>query len=166
MPNPEPQVFALRTGRLTWLLVRPLAWGPLIAEVNEDALEVRMGILGSASIPLTAIDRIGRMHWPWWGGIGARIGRRMVAFAAATGEAVLIELAEPIKVRAPLPWSTPRVVVIVDETEAFVEALALARRNAEVRGLAPADLSVVLDETFGSMPDLDVPSREDDRGYG
>jgi len=32
---------------------------------------------------------------------------------------------------------------------------------------APPDLDVVLDETFGSMPDLEVPRRSEwDRGYG
>ena len=32
---------------------------------------------------------------------------------------------------------------------------------------APPDLEVVLDETFGSMPDLEVPARSEwDRGYG
>jgi len=31
----------------------------------------------------------------------------------------------------------------------------------------PVDLDAVLDETFGSMPDLEVPDRDDwDRGYG
>ena len=132
---PVPRTFALRTGRLTGLLVRPLAWGPLVAEIGDDALVIRMGLLGSATIPLNAIDRIGRMQWPWWGGIGARIGRGMVAFAAATGEAVMIELSAPLRVRAPLPWSTPRIVVVVEETEAFIEAVATARRDAEVRML-------------------------------
>ncbi len=32
---------------------------------------------------------------------------------------------------------------------------------------APPDLDVVLDETFGSMPDLELPARSEwDRGYG
>jgi hypothetical protein len=32
---------------------------------------------------------------------------------------------------------------------------------------APPDLEVVLDETFGSIPDLEVPARSEwDRGYG
>jgi Mlc titration factor MtfA (ptsG expression regulator) len=32
---------------------------------------------------------------------------------------------------------------------------------------APPDLDAVLDETFGSMPELDVPGRDEwDRGYG
>ncbi len=32
---------------------------------------------------------------------------------------------------------------------------------------APPDLDVVLDETFGSMPDVEVPPRSEwDRGYG
>jgi len=32
---------------------------------------------------------------------------------------------------------------------------------------APPELQVVLDETFGSMPDLEVPPRSEwDRGYG
>jgi hypothetical protein len=135
VPPPGPQTFRLRTGRLTWLLVRPLAWGSLVAEIGEDALQVRMGLLGSANVPLASIDRIGRMNWPWWGGIGARLGRKMVAFAPAIGEAVMIELSEPISVRAPLSWKTPRVVVIVEETEAFIDALATARRDVEVRAL-------------------------------
>ena len=32
---------------------------------------------------------------------------------------------------------------------------------------APPDLEAVLDETFGSMPDLELPARSEwDRGYG
>lgn len=32
---------------------------------------------------------------------------------------------------------------------------------------APADLQAALDATFGTMPDLEVPSRDEwDRGYG
>ena len=49
------------------------------------------------------------------------------------------------------------------------KTLAQVVRDAVDAHLAQvsADLSVVLDETFGSMPDLDVPSREEwDRGYG
>ena len=49
------------------------------------------------------------------------------------------------------------------------KTLAQVVRDAVDAHLAQvsADLSVVLDETFGSMPDLDVPSREEwHRGYG
>lgn len=34
-------------------------------------------------------------------------------------------------------------------------------------GQAPPDLAVVLEEAFGSMPDLEAPPRDEwDRGYG
>ena len=48
--------------------------------------------------------------------------------SAAPGEAAVLELGEPVTVRAPLPWTTRRLVVGADDLEGFVEAVAEARR--------------------------------------
>ena len=64
-------------------------------------MRVRMGLLGRADVPVALVDRIGVMRWPWWGGVGVRLGKGLVAFVAAPGEAAVLELGEPLTVRAP-----------------------------------------------------------------
>jgi hypothetical protein len=47
------------------------------------------------------------------------------------------------------------------------KTLAEVVREAVDAYVAPPDIDAVLDETFGSMPELEVPARgEWDRGYG
>jgi hypothetical protein len=123
-----PQTFPLRRSRWSWIFLRPLAWGPLEAEIDQSAVRVRMGWIGSAQIPLELIDRVGRMDWPWWGGIGARLGKGLVAFVASSGSTVTIELSAPLKVRAPLGWTTSKVLIAVEDVDGFIQAVADARR--------------------------------------
>ena len=91
-----------------------------------------MGWIGGASIPLEAIDRVGSMDWPWWGGVGARLGRGFVAFVASGGQAATIDLVTPLKIRAPLGWTTSHVVIGVEDVEGFIQAVADARRPERV----------------------------------
>jgi hypothetical protein len=97
-------------------------------EVTREAVVVRMGLLGSAVVPLAAIDRVGTMPWPWWGGVGARLGHGLVAFVAGSGESAVLELREEVAVRAPLRWRTRRVVVGPKDLGGFLLALGRARR--------------------------------------
>ena len=114
-------------------LLWPVVRGPAVAEVGNGTVRVRLGRLGRADIPADRVARLSRMRWPWWGGIGARLGRGLVAFATAWGEAALIELDEPIDVRAPLRWSTRRIIVGVEDVDGFLRAVARERA-----GLLPA----------------------------
>jgi hypothetical protein len=109
----------------------PLAPGRPAAAIEDGRLLVRMGLLGSADIPLERIARVGTMHWPWWGGVGVRIARGLVAFVGASGPAAVLELTEPVAVRAPLTWSASRVAIGVEDLEGFVAAIA------EARGVSP-----------------------------
>lgn len=127
------RTYRLRSSRWAWVFLRPLVWRPPIVSVGADTVEIRMGWLGGARIPLGSIDRIGRMHWPWWGGVGARLGRHLVAFVAAPGDAAVIELQEPIRVRAPLPWRTARIVVSPEDLDSFIADVAAARRDVWTR---------------------------------
>ncbi len=96
-------------------------------ELDEVHCEIQLGALGSASIPLELITRVSTRDWPWFAGVGVRIGRGVVGFISKSGRAVLIELAQPVQVRAPLRWSTQRIAVRVDDTQAFMVALAYRR---------------------------------------
>ena len=98
-----------------------------VARLEGGRLVVRMGALGRADIPLDRIASVGTMRWPWWGGLGARIARSLVAFVGASGPAAVLELTEPTEVRAPLKWSATRVAVGAEDVEGFVAAIARAR---------------------------------------
>ncbi|WP_217915091.1 hypothetical protein [Miltoncostaea marina] len=124
------QRFPLR--RSPWLQPILLSLGSRRPEavVDGDRVRVRMGLHGGADIPVSQVARVGRMHWPWWGGVGARIARGMVAFVARPGEVVVLELASPVRVRAPLAWSAGRVGIGVEDAEGFMAAVAEARSAA------------------------------------
>jgi hypothetical protein len=96
--------------------------------VDPDVVRVDLGWIGHAEVPVPLIERISVMHWPWWGGVGARIGRgRLVGFIGAPGPAVVIDLAEPLDVRAPFRWSARRVAVGADDVAGLAAAVAAAR---------------------------------------
>lgn len=121
------KAFPLRRSPWAAPFLYPLSVRRPAAEVTGETIEVQMGLLGRASVPLAAVARVGSMNWPWWGGVGVRLGRGLVAFVAAPGQAVVLELTEPIAVRAPLRWTTRRVVVAPEDVEGFARAVAEAR---------------------------------------
>jgi hypothetical protein len=123
------QEFPLRRSRWALPLLLPLAPGRIRAEVTPDRVLVWMGLLGRADVPLRLLDRVSRMEWPWWGGVGARLGRGLVAYVGASGPAAILELSEPVPVRAPMRWETRRVIVGVEDVEGFTAAVVAARRE-------------------------------------
>jgi len=94
---------------------------------------VRMGLLGRADIPVERIAAVGTMTWPWWAGVGARIARGLVAFVGASGTLVVLELTEPVRVRAPLGWAARSVAIGAEDVHGLITAVAQERRTAGVR---------------------------------
>lgn len=121
--------FPLRRSALSLPLLLPLAPRRPTATLVDERIEVRMGLHGSADVPLEAIERIGTMRWPWWGGVGARITRGMVGFVGSSGTVIVLELSRPLTVRAPMSWSARRIGIGVEDPEGFMAAVAEARRE-------------------------------------
>lgn len=115
--------------RSPWALpfLVPLAPGRPVARIDGDMLVVRMGLLGRADIPLEHISAIGRMRWPWWFGVGVRIARGLVAFAGGAGPVVVLDLSQPLRVRAPFGWTTSRIGLGVEDPDALIADLAATR---------------------------------------
>jgi hypothetical protein len=109
-------------------LLLPLSPSRPTVTVEAGEVRVRMGLHGRADVPVGMIERVGTMRWPWWAGVGARIARGMVAFVGGPGTTVVIELAEPVGLRAPLSWRAHRVGVGVEDPDGLMAAIAAARR--------------------------------------
>jgi hypothetical protein len=119
--------FPIRRSRWGLLFLVPRSVERRQATIGDDRLEVRIGVLGRADVPLDRIAGVGTMRWPWWAGLGVRIARGLVAFVGASGPAAVLELTEPTEVRAPLKWSATRIAVGAEDVEGFVAAIARAR---------------------------------------
>jgi hypothetical protein len=120
------------TGRWARLFLLPLSIRRGTVTVDEGVVRVRLGLAGRADIPVARIDRVGTIEWPKWGGFGARIAQGMVAFVGRSGTLVVIELSEPLRVRAPLGWTANSVAVGVEDPDALIAAISQARRPPAV----------------------------------
>ncbi|MCB0882348.1 MAG: hypothetical protein KDC33_09075 [Thermoleophilia bacterium] len=120
------EVFPLRRSRWAFWFVAPLAPRGGTVEVEPGVVRVRFGLLGKADVPTRDIAGVGRTTWPLWAGLGVRIARGTVAFAADGGDAVVLELRRELDVRAPLRWSTRRIVLVVEHPDRFAAAVAAA----------------------------------------
>jgi hypothetical protein len=121
------QRFPIRRSPWAMPFLVPLASGRPAAVVDGDRLTVRMGLLGRAEVPVRLIAGLGRMDWPWWGGVGVRIARGLVAFVGASGPAAVLELSEPLEVRAPLRWRAARIAIGAEDVDGLMAAIARAR---------------------------------------
>jgi hypothetical protein len=128
--------FPIRRSRWALPFLLPLSLGRPYAEVGEGEVRVRMGLVGRADVPVGKIASIGTMTWPWWGGVGARIARGMVAFLGASGAVVVLDLTEQVPVRAPLSWRARSIGVGVEDVSGFITAVA-AEREATVASGTP-----------------------------
>jgi hypothetical protein len=124
--------FPLARSRWTPWLLGPFGAGRPVAEFDGVTLSIGMGVVGGGRIPVRLISGVGTMRWPWWGGVGVRIAQGLTAFAARSGPAVVLDLSEPLSVRAPLPWKTRRVAIVLDDIEGLTRAIVDAR-GGEIR---------------------------------
>jgi hypothetical protein len=112
--------------------------GEVAAEVGGGAVRLRLGWLGRVEFPVADVVHLSRVNWPWWGGLGARLGRRMVAYTTSWGEAVVVELAKPVDARMPMRWKADRVILGVEDTGGFMDAIARERRLPSPSPTPPA----------------------------
>jgi hypothetical protein len=101
--------------------------GDVFAEIGDGRVCVKLGWLGRADLEIANIAALSHMRWPWWGGLGVRLGRSMAAFTTAVGDTARVDLIAPVQVRAPLRWRVQRVIISVEDVDGFLAAVARAR---------------------------------------
>lgn len=120
--------YPLRLGKPARVFILPLVWMRPYAEIEDRTVRVHFGWAGSAEIPVSRIAATSSFRWPWWGGLGVRLGASgLVAFVARSGEGALLEFTEPVRVRMPLGWDARRVLVNVEDVDRFLADIAATR---------------------------------------
>ncbi len=93
-------------------------------QVGERELRVCFGPLFDYRFPLGAVETVATMRWPWWAGIGPRVDfRGTVAFVGAYENTVEVRFKERQRLRMLAPLPCDRLVVSLEDPEAFIAAL-------------------------------------------
>lgn len=116
------------------------AWRPLFAlfgfrpessyvELDDQSLVVSFGT-AKESIPLQKIAGASRRNWPFFYGLGPKLGPKGgVSYVGSTSDVVEIRLAEPceLNVWGPFRRKNARCVTVsIENADAFVDALQTA----------------------------------------
>lgn len=93
-------------------------------EVDDDALQVRMGIMARGTIPRANIRRAEPMEWAWWAGFGVRwYGPRHWGLIGSNQGVVELEIDPPTRVRMVLPVRVRRLALSLDDPEELLRLL-------------------------------------------
>lgn len=94
-------------------------------DLDPDAVRVRFGPLFDQRIPRDQIGGARLSRWPWYGGIGWRLGTGGVVGLIGSLEGIVeIELRAPVRVRvAGIPWRCRRLFLSLEEPVAFLSEL-------------------------------------------
>jgi hypothetical protein len=106
-------------------------------QVGELELRVCFGPLFDYRFPLEAVETTAPTRWPLWAGIGPRVDfRGMVAFVGAYENAVEVRFKERQRMRMLVPVPCQRLIVSLEDPEAFIAALE--KRTATTEAPAKA----------------------------
>ena len=102
------------------------------AQVGERELRVCFGPLFDYRFPLAEVETVAPRRWPLWAGIGPRVDfRGMVAFVGAYENAVEVRFKERQRMRMLVPVPCERLIVSLEDPEAFIAALEKGPTTAE-----------------------------------
>lgn len=95
-------------------------------ELEGGELTVSMGRWFFEKIPVSKISALAPSEWPWWGGLGVKLGFHGVGVVGSLDNIVNIKLKEPQKVTVLVVVEVDQLWVSVQDREGFLRALAEA----------------------------------------
>jgi len=106
-------------------------------ELEDDALKLRFGT-ASETIPLEDIADVSRAAWPFYYGLGPKLGPKQgVAYVGSTDGVVRIDFAKPhaMNVWGPFRRSKAHCVTLsLEDAEGFIDALRSAASGSRKAG--------------------------------
>ena len=112
---------------MKWILL-PFSATPenCFAEIESETLHVKMGKLFDEVLPLSHMKQAESSQWPFYLGLGARLGLNgEYGVLASTKNVVAIDFQdhEYIKALGPMHFKAQKLVLSLEEPEAFMRAL-------------------------------------------
>lgn len=122
----ERQVFALRVDPIWRGALLLLGVTPKRAEValEEDGLRIRFGLY-EERVPLAEVEGAEPIQWPWYYGIGLRVGAGALGYVGAYHGVVRVRFRAPVSLAVlfRVRMGFRAVALSLREPEAFVDAL-------------------------------------------
>ena len=120
--------FPFQMGRGMRILLAPLrvTAANSFAEIDNDTLRIRFGPLFDQSFPIAEIAAVQRDVWPWYYGLGVKIGfRKRLGVMASYQNIVRVSLRSPRKI--PLAFGIGTKIVhlflSLQDADGFIRAL-------------------------------------------
>lgn len=93
-------------------------------ELDKDTLHVRMGRWFDEKIPVARIKAIAPSDWPWWGGLGVKLGHHGVGVVGSMDHIVNIKFSDEIRVRVLFEVGVEQMWISLEDRDGFLRALA------------------------------------------
>lgn len=97
-------------------------------DLEGDHLEVSMGKWFHERIPLSAIAALAPSEWPWWGGLGVKLGHHGVGVVGSLDGVVNLKLKRAIEVKVLARVSVEQMWISLKDRDGFLHALAEATK--------------------------------------
>jgi len=97
-------------------------------DLDGDSIHVKMGIWFDERIPLASIASIAPSDWPWWGGLGVKLGHHGVAVVGTMDGIVNLKFKGPVNVRVLVNVDVEQMWLSMADQKAFMDALAAATK--------------------------------------
>jgi hypothetical protein len=92
-------------------------------ELDEEALSLNYGFF-KTRVPLTQIEAVNPMKWPWYFGVGLRLAPGpMIGLIGSTQEVVEIRLRGDLEVKVPFKIKAKNLAVSIEGHRTFVDEL-------------------------------------------
>lgn len=91
-------------------------------EVYPDSVTFRFGFFVEVIARSEIIDA-SAATWPWWGGIGWRLGPQCIALISARRNVVCVTLRDSRRTMLLFPWRYRRLFISLADAEGFIAAL-------------------------------------------
>lgn len=118
--------------RITPLLT-PLLWpfgvrGPkAVATVEGGQLRLQFGALFDHTFPLAQVEHVSRSSWPWWMGMGLRIGLdKKLGLIGGLEGIVCVHFRESLRMQSLVPLKCRDIYVSFEDPDGFIQAVEAA----------------------------------------
>jgi hypothetical protein len=94
-------------------------------DVDAGTMRVKCGVWFDESLPLAAITHVEPSSWPWYGGLGVKLGptKHAVSVVGSLDGVVAIHFAEPQRMHVLVVVNRPELRISLEDPEGFMRTI-------------------------------------------